>query len=60
MRTMTKKRVEEVAAQRATREITLEVVEAGIEAGKQMMAKFLEAYNQAGQTGKPDSPAPQP
>ncbi len=50
MRTMTKKRVEEAAAQRATREITLEVVEAGIEAGKQMMAKFLEAYNQTGKT----------
>jgi nucleotide-binding universal stress UspA family protein len=48
MRSMTKKRVEEIAAQRATREITLEVVEAGIEAGKQMMAKFLEAYNQTG------------
>jgi len=48
MRTMTKKRVEEAAAQRATREITLEVVEAGIEAGKQMMAKFLETYNQTG------------
>ncbi len=51
MRTMTKKRVEEVAAQRATREITLEVVEAGIEAGKQMMARLLEAYNQNGKTG---------
>jgi hypothetical protein len=45
--------VEEVAAERATREITLEVVEAGIEAGKQMMAKLLESYNQ---TGKPASP----
>ena len=60
MRSMTKKRVEEAAAQRATREITLEVVEAGIEAGKQMMAKFLEAYNQTGQTGKPASPAREP
>ncbi len=57
MRTMTKKRVEEAAAQRATREITLEVVEAGIESGKHMMAKLLEAYNQ---TGKPASPASQP
>jgi nucleotide-binding universal stress UspA family protein len=56
MRTMTKKRIEEEAARRATREITLEVVEAGIEAGKQMMAKFLEAYNQ---TGKPASAAPE-
>jgi rubrerythrin len=50
MRDMTKKRVEEVAAERATREITLEIVEAGIEAGKQMMAKLLESYNQNGKT----------
>jgi len=50
MRTMTRKRVEEVATQRATQQITLEIVEAGIEAGKQMMAKFLEAYNQTGKT----------
>jgi hypothetical protein len=63
MRTMTKKRVEEVAAQRATREITLEIVEAGIEAGKQMMAKLLETYNQTGKTGQAGqsaSPAPEP
>ncbi|HYL82016.1 MAG TPA: hypothetical protein VEU07_14455, partial [Candidatus Acidoferrum sp.] len=53
MRSMTKKRVEEVAAERATREITLEIVVAGIEAGKQMMAKLIESYNQ---TGKPASP----
>jgi nucleotide-binding universal stress UspA family protein len=46
MRTMTQKRVEEAAARRATREITLEIVEAGIDAGKQMMAKMLEAYNE--------------
>jgi len=50
MRTMTKKRVEEAAAQRATREITLEVVEAGIEAGKRMMAQLIESYNQTGKT----------
>jgi hypothetical protein len=46
MRTMTKKRVEEVAAQRATREITLEIAEAGIEAGKALMARLLESYSQ--------------
>ena len=60
MRTMTKKRVEEAAAQRATREITLEIVEAGIDAGKQMMAKLLEAYNKTGQTGQIAPPAPEP
>jgi hypothetical protein len=52
MRTMTKKRVEEVAAQRGTREITPDIVAAGIEAGKQMMAKFLEAYNQTGKVNE--------
>ncbi|MBI4537353.1 MAG: hypothetical protein HY712_05295 [candidate division NC10 bacterium] len=50
MRSMTKKRVEEAAAARATREITLDIVEAGIEAGKQMMARLLEAYHQTGKT----------
>ncbi|HWU41672.1 MAG TPA: universal stress protein, partial [Candidatus Acidoferrum sp.] len=57
MRALTKKRVEEVAAQRATREITLEIVEAGIEVGKQMMAKLIEAYNQ---TGKPRATGHEP
>jgi hypothetical protein len=60
MRTMTKKRVEEAATQRATREITLDIVEAGIEAGKQMMARFLEAYNRTGQTATPASPPREP
>jgi len=45
MRDMTKKRVEEVAVERATREITLEIVEAGIEAGKKIMSELIEAYN---------------
>ncbi|MFB3817133.1 MAG: universal stress protein [Candidatus Methylomirabilales bacterium] len=54
MRTMTRKRVEEVAAQRATREITLPVVEAGIEAGKAMMARLLEAYNQPDRSDRSD------
>jgi len=45
MRDMTKKRVEEVAVARATREITLEIVEAGIEAGKKIMSELIEAYN---------------
>jgi len=48
MRDMTKKRVEEVAVERATREITLEIVEAGIEAGKKIMAELIEAYNKQG------------
>ncbi len=50
MRDMTKKRVEEAAAERATREITLEIVEAGIEVGKKMMAELIEAYNKTGKT----------
>jgi len=37
--------VEEVAVERATREITLEIVEAGIEAGKKIMSELIEAYN---------------
>jgi nucleotide-binding universal stress UspA family protein/rubrerythrin len=45
MRDTTKQRVEEVAAERATREITLEIVEAGIEVGKKMMAELLQKYN---------------
>ncbi|MFB3074147.1 MAG: universal stress protein [Candidatus Methylomirabilales bacterium] len=45
MRDMTKKRVEEAAAERATREITLEIVEAGIEVGTKMMAELIEEYN---------------
>jgi nucleotide-binding universal stress UspA family protein len=48
MRDMTKKRVEEVAVERATREITLEIVEAGIEVGKKIMAELIEAYNKEG------------
>jgi len=48
MRDMTKKRVEEVAVERATREITLEIVEAGIEVGKKIMAELIEAYNKTG------------
>jgi len=50
MRDMTKKRVEEVAVERATREITLEIVEAGIEAGKKIMSELIEAYNRTGQS----------
>jgi len=50
MRDMTKKRVEEVAVERATREITPEIVEAGIEVGKTIMAELIEAYNKTGQT----------
>ncbi|MEE9138194.1 MAG: universal stress protein [candidate division NC10 bacterium] len=49
MRDMTKKRVEEAAAERATREITLEIVEAGIEVGTKLMAELIEEYNQTGQ-----------
>ena len=45
MRDMTKKRVEEAAVQRATQEITLEIVEAGIEVGKKVMAELIEKYN---------------
>lgn len=45
MRDMAKKRVEEAAAERATREITLEIVEAGIEVGTKMMAELIEEYN---------------
>jgi nucleotide-binding universal stress UspA family protein len=48
MRDMTRKRVEEAAAERATRKITLEIVEAGIAAGKKMMAELIEAYNRTG------------
>jgi nucleotide-binding universal stress UspA family protein len=50
MRDMTKKRVEEAAAERATREITLEIVEAGIEGAKKIMAELVEEYNKTGQT----------
>lgn len=50
MRDMTNKRVEEAAAERATREITLEIVEAGIEVGKKIMAELIEEYNKTGQT----------
>jgi nucleotide-binding universal stress UspA family protein len=49
MRDMTKKRVEEAAAERATREITLEIVEAGIEGAKKIMAELVEEYNKTGQ-----------
>jgi len=49
MRDMTKKRVEEEAVARATREITLEIVEAGIEAGKKIMSELIEAYNKQGE-----------
>ena len=38
-----------VAVERATREITLEIVEAGIEAGKKIMAELIEAYNKEGE-----------
>jgi hypothetical protein len=37
--------VEEAAAERTTREITLEIVEAGIEVGKKIMAELIEEYN---------------
>ncbi|MFQ5801823.1 MAG: universal stress protein [Candidatus Methylomirabilales bacterium] len=45
MRDMTKKRVEEAAAERATREITLEIVEGGIERAKKIMVELIEEYN---------------
>jgi nucleotide-binding universal stress UspA family protein len=45
MRDMTKKRIEEVAVERGSREITLAIVEAGIEVGKKIMAELIEAYN---------------
>jgi len=57
MRDMTKKRVEEAATERATREITLEIVEAGVEGAKKIMAELIEEYNKTGQTPREkDSP----
>lgn len=53
MRDLTKRRIEEEAALRAAREITLEIVEAGIEAGKKLMAELLEGYNGGGVKGTP-------
>jgi nucleotide-binding universal stress UspA family protein len=46
MRNMTKKRVEEMATEWATREITLKIVEDGIEIGKKMMAEMIKTYNE--------------
>jgi nucleotide-binding universal stress UspA family protein len=57
MRNKTQERIEELARERAVQTIDLQLVEQGIELGKQMMAEMIASYSAPGAAASTPAPA---